>query len=357
MGKVKVFSFVRVSPDSIVASVRIARFVSEILGDVPVCWDETINDHPLDALIIVGGAYAFAKGDTLFHLGQAIERAGQVIWIQNDFTVIPPKDESGAESPFRKAFRDRYFSTGRPSVSFWTTVDVMSRPGIAPSGHLCGEYSTYINWNALAMDPVRLTKPWAERACPDAILYYGSYRKDREKYFMRYFSEPRAQTFFSCPTKKAEEMFPNLIHETKLESLYEYLGEFGLGLYLEDRKSHTEFHSPANRFYEMLSSGLPIVFQPEAQRMMGKAGYDISQYILWNADEGPAMLARREEMLLTQRSEWFEKAVEEREGLTRTLREAWGRLGITTDRPHVANRLQELALEGALTTWDDEGAV
>jgi hypothetical protein len=321
----KIFSFVRVSDQSIVASVNIARFVSTTLGDIPICWDGTVDDEPLDVLIIVGGAYAFSKGDTLERLGHTIETAGSVIWIQNDYSVIPPKDIAGAESPFRKAFRNRYERTNAPSVSFWTTVEVMSKPGVSPSGHLCGPHSTYINWNVLAFNNHPL-RPWDERVAADALLYYGSMRKDREKYFDRYFASPVVSTFFSCPTSKAAERYPFLTHETKIESLMDYLSSFGLGLYLEDRKSHTEFHSPANRFYEMLSAGLPIVFQPECQRMMEKAGFDVSPFILWSPAEAVGMIERREEILTQQREEWLPKVITDRAELTIKLTEAWRKL-------------------------------
>lgn len=344
--KAKIFSFVRVSDNSIVASVRVARFVSETLG-VPLCWTielggrlrwmsldgetEAIDAEPLDVLLIVGGAYAFSKGDTLERLGAAIQSAGQVIWISQDYTVVPPKDESGAESPFRKAFRVRSERTGKPSVSFWTTVEVMSRPGISPSGHRCGEHSTYVNWNVLTMEIGREPKPWEERVSANIMLYYGSWRsgpgtRDRIRYFDRYFLRPGCHTLFSCPTGKAIERYPLLMHETKLTDLLSYAGQFGLGLYLEDGMSHKEFHSPANRFYEMLSAGLPMVFQMEAQRMMEKAGYEMSDYILWNAEEAGKMMERKEEILVAQRRDWLPKAEADRLALPGALRAAWSKL-------------------------------
>ncbi len=323
----KIFSFVKISDDSIVASVRIARFITNTLG-LPIVWDESIAAEKLDALIIVNGAYAFSGNSILEALGRAIEDAGVVIWIQNDYTVIPPKDVAGAESPFRRAFRNRHERTKKPSVSFWTTVEVMSRPdSTAPSGHLCGEHSCYVNWNALTLDlDAPPPKPWADRACPGSMLYYGSFRKDREREFDRYFSAPGVPTVFSCPTRKAEERYPLLTHETKLVDLRSYLSEFGLGLYLEDKKSHVEFHSPANRHYEMLSAGLPMVFQPESMKMMRKAGYDVSPYVLWRADEAPGLMSNARELLTLQRAQWMTRAIEERRELEPTLRKAWSEL-------------------------------
>jgi hypothetical protein len=317
----KIFSFVKVSPDSIVASTRIATFISDITG-LPITWGSDIADEPLDILVIIGGAYAFAGKETLEALGSAIVSARRVVWVQNDYTIIPPKDESGAESPFRKAFRIRHTSAAAP-IDYWTTCQDMSRPGLALSGHRIGPGSSYVNWNALTVQ-VRQFVPLEERSCADWLVYYGAFRKDRERYFDRYFNAPYIDSLFSCPTAKARERYTNSLvhHETRIVELYAYLTNFGLGLYLEDRLSHQSYHSPANRFYEMLSAGLPIVFQPECRRTFDKAGYDISPFIAWNAEEMTGLLNRRAEILNVQ-SAWLASVIAENAGLMDQVDAMW----------------------------------
>lgn len=317
--KTKIFSFVKISENSIVASVRIARFISETL-DLAIINDESISDEPLDILIIINGAYAFSGPSILASLGKAIEEAGRVVWVQNDYTVIPPKDESGAESPFRKAFRNR-FAAGKPATDYWTTCLDMSRPGVAKTGHRIGERSRYINWNALTTWVMK-SKTMSTRKHSESLIYYGAFRKDRVHYFDRYFAAPTVPTVISCPNNKFDH-YTRVIHETKLESLPDYISEFGLGLYLEDKRSHREFHSPANRFYEMLSAGLPMVFQPEAMRMMEKAGYEISQWVVFSTKDIPAMMEKREQILIDQRTEWLNIAISSRESLPGDVKSAW----------------------------------
>lgn len=341
--KVKIASFVRVSEHSMVASVRIARFIQDIVGcslhwpisyEGQKIWNEPIDDEPLDVLVIVGGAYAFAGNDVLESLASAIRDAKRIVWCQNDYTVIPPKVTGNAKSPFRAVFRERH-EQGKEAVHFWTTVKNMSVPssGRVESGFVFGEYSRYVNWNCLTFDPTEPV-PFEEREFPDTMIYYGSYRNastgrmTREPYFIRYFAEPSVSTVISSPSKKFRENFdhPKIVHIDKLPDLQKDLAQFGLGLYIEDRKSHDEFHSPANRFYEMLSAGLPMVFQPESMGMLKRAGYDIGGSVAWGVDEIPKLLRKKHELFSQQRKDWMSVAAAERELLPEQVLESWGSL-------------------------------
>ena len=64
------------------------------------------------------------------------------------------------------------------------------------------------------------------------------------------------------------------------ENLYTSLCDYGLGVYAQDRKSVTGGHSPATRFYEMLSVGLPIAFLPDCVETFKNYGYDVEPYLL-----------------------------------------------------------------------------
>lgn len=324
--KAKIFSFVRVSEHSNVASVRIAQYLRDTLG-LELCWDESISGQ-YDILIIINGAYAFAGSGVLESLAVAIENSEQVVWVQNDYTVIPPKDESGAESPFRKAFRNRHDS-GKSAINYWTTCKLMSYPGRAKSGHIVGDKSAYMNWNALTFTKTN-HKPFSDRLLRDVLVYYGSFRKDRVPYFHRYFANPTVSTLISdlSGRGKFEDAFQSLYvtHESKFDDVGDFIGECGLGLYLEDKKSHVEFHSPANRFYEMLGAGLPMVFQPECMNMMKQAGYDLGGHILWNVNEAPEMMAKKEELYEVQQAEWCPRAEQDRVNLGEQLLKAWSEL-------------------------------
>jgi len=294
-----IFSFVRVSDNSMVASVRIARFLEQYL-DAPLIWTKDIGDHDkLDTLVIVNGAYGFSP--CLSELARAILGARRVVWVQNDYTIIPPKDNGDATSPFRKAFITRR-ERGDVPVSFWSTCHKWSeRPG-----------SYYVNWNMLTFDENYDEKTIRNRrkSAGHSLFYYGSFRdgsgkSSRVPLFDRYFREPKVPTVISSPVDKFANRYPKCAHLGAItENFYDALGTKGLGLYIEDRKSSEEFHSPANRFYEMLSAGLPMVFSPECGSMLRKAGYDPEPYALHAGGDLKRYMASREDIGQEQRARW-----------------------------------------------------
>jgi len=299
-----VFSFARIYPDSMVASQRIALLVAKELN-LPLLTDLNIGkDAPkrLDLLLIVNGAYGFCR--CLPELAELIEKARRIVWIQNDYGIIPPKPESGAESPFRFAFRKRR-EMGKSHLDYWTTI--------MPNVKLTA-FSNYINWNALTF---RNGKP-PENDRNDRLVYYGSWRhfgsstKSRVKYFDRYFKQPSVPITVSSPFVKGRNKFalsyPKVCHVDKFSDLHENLTRYGAGLYLEDVASHSEFHSPPNRFYEMLSAGLPIIFQPECGSTLRQAGYDPTPYQAGTQLQLKRQFDDRKIMGKAQQLTWFEKA-------------------------------------------------
>lgn len=322
MAKVKIFSFIKNVDTSMIASARIARFISAELG-VPVTTDEQVAEHPLDLLIIVNGAYAFCK--YLEPLGKAISEANRVAWVQNDYTIIPPKDDGDAASPFRRAFVFRKEQGCAPTM-FWSTCEKWAKlPG-----------STYVNWNCLTFDAEAADEGNIKRrrkSASDDLFYYGSFRHgsgrmSRKIYFDRYFNDPKVQVVISSPDKKFAEYQHRSPGKVTLigkmeQDFYDAIGSHGAGLYIEDRKSHDEFHSPANRFYEMLSAGLPIIFQPECGTMLRKAGYDPTPWMAGNKLEVERAMEKREKWGREQREAFGSRVHEERIELPKTLKKLY----------------------------------
>jgi hypothetical protein len=312
--KAAILSFQNVKQDTMVVSTKIARYVSDAL-DLPVVCDESIADQTdLDVLVIINGAYGFCK--FLKETAPAIETARVIVWVQNDYTIIPPKPEGGAESPFRLAFRKRKFA-GKPHIDYWTTLHDNANKT---------KGSSYVNWNCMTFDATVTDAQIKERRAQadERVLYYGAFRLGRQKYFDRYFLHPVLPTHISSPSKKFRERYdsPLITHEDKIAgTLSSYLGRRRLGLYLEDKLSHSQYMSPANRFYEMLSAGLPMVFQPESGSMMRRAGYDPEPYFVRNARDLAIAAERSETILAEQREKWFGR--DHAETLRLQMQAAW----------------------------------
>jgi hypothetical protein len=312
-----IFNFTKPTDGSTVASNRIANFLAKELK-LPLFWDGEVAKEKLDTLIIVNGAFAFC--DCLPALGVAIEFAKRIIWVQQDYTIVPPKAESNANSPFRKAFRERR-AAGLPDMDWWTTIK--SNSALTPR-------SDYVNWNSLTYTPLDddLRKKWRSGARQD-VFYYGAFRIGRASAFDRYFTKdcPVPITIYST-SKKFRERYEGAANGQiefgeKIVDFAPTLCKHGLGLYIEDDKSHVQFHSPANRFYEMLGAGLPMVFQPECRIMLKEAGIDVPDAHVASAPwDFPKLMRRRAEIGAQQRELWHANY---RQQLTRRVRTLWAK--------------------------------
>jgi len=308
--KTVLFSFIPVRETSMVASTRIARYVSDLLK-VPLIDDSSIGEQRPDVLLIVNGAYAFCKH--LEPLSHAIKSAQRIVWIQNDFTLGPPISDGQAMSPFRRAFVERH-EQGKSHVEFWTTLEIKTK---------ATSLSSYVNWNCLTFNQTdRPKRPPHD----NALFYYGSFRAGRVSYFDRYFKNPKVETIVSSPSKKFSAYPVTLIPPMLSSDMNIELGKYGLGLYIEDKFSHKEFTSPANRFYEMLSAGLPMVFQPECGSMLRRAGYNPEPWTVDKASSIEKAMVKSDEIWYDQRCMLMPKAREERKTLDAATEAAWKKI-------------------------------
>lgn len=286
-----VFSFIRPSKTSVIASVRIARFIAKTLR-VPLLYDEQVKRERWDVLILVNGAFSFCSHRD--DVAVAVRRAKRIIWVQNDYAIYAPIADGNAESTFRKAFvlrRDK----GLPDMDHWTTIKVKAEMTKA---------SCYINWNALTA----LLEPLDCAKSADDLFYYGAFRNYRARTFDRYLKPKKLPITISSSSKKFAERYPHaeILAGIARTEFYTELNSHGLGLYIEDPRSHREFHSPANRFYEMLSAGLPMVFEPDAATMLLKAGYNIDDYIVETQRDARRFLKHRRSLQSQQRRDWWD---------------------------------------------------
>lgn len=312
---------------------RIADFVSYTLQVDRVCETQHVTSGAFRNVLIVAGGAPFAGKELLDAVGEALIAAERVVWITNDYAVQIPIETGRGESPYRACRRER-LSRGRPRDAMWSTCLPIAQKG--------GPGSTYINWNALTWDlgidgrrAVNEHPDWSHRKHDDQVIYYGYYREGRRRYWDRYFLEPRVATTLSYPSsgKSSQIVFSRyrstlINHAPKFSGdLYSELSQFGLGLYLEDERSHREYHSLANRFYEMLSAGLPIVIQPEAISTFLLTGrYEMTADFVVTTSEDVKRAHDRRERIYELQAPWRRHAREEHRMLPNQLALAWKNL-------------------------------
>lgn len=311
--KTAVFNFSKPSLTGTIASNRIAHFLADTIK-APLVWDESIDNGKLDVLFLINGSFQFCK--CLDAISSAILKADRIVWVQNDYNILPPKSVSNAESNFRKAFVTRRLKR-KPEMLFWTTVMKKAEES---------QDNEYINWNSLAYEPLsaEVSEPLRRKASKD-LFYYGAYRQNRIPLFDRYFIGGTVPVTISSSAAGFAERYgaDRVLASIKRDNFYHELASHGLGLYIEDTKSSKEFHSPANRFYEMLSAGLPMVFQPEAAPMLKQAGIDITGFTVAAPADIPNMMRKRDTIAAAQRQRWD---ADYRGKLTKAVKAAYRRL-------------------------------
>jgi len=297
----------KVVAGSTVASGRIATFICNTLGLPLIDTDEKAREiTSIDKLIIVNGPMAFC--DFLPELGRLVQIAHTVVWVQNDYTIKPPKDSGDATSPFRKAFADKKL---RPV--YWSTVtDNVQTPK-----------DTYVNWNALTWDIRPMRTPTVE-----GLFYYGAFREHRVKSFEKFFNTEYYNVTISTTGQRAakfKSVAPNCNIVSPSKDIIHDIGGYQASIYIEDDKSHVQFHSLANRFYECVSSGTALLVDSNCLKVFTTSGLNLStDCIVSNAADVKKALSRSALLANDQRASWG--ALDHKQTLKQQLLEAYAKL-------------------------------
>ena len=252
---VGVIHFTKCSPTSTIASARIARFIQEELENsrIPVSLIDTKEKADLcirerfDVLFVVNGPFGFC--DWREECVGIVKKADYIIYVQNDYAIKPP-------SQFKKA--------GIKFDEIYTT---------------CKGEGRYINWNQLTYNKDLINAKGKGLHSIDGLLYYGAFREGREAYFKTYFDTYMYRTNIST-TPKARAKF-QAINSQKNNHFYgpfsqlAMMKNFKTSIYIEDKGSHNQIHSLANRFYEMLSANLAILVDVNAVPIFEWSGLEL----------------------------------------------------------------------------------
>lgn len=251
-----VVNLMKITGNSIIASNRIATYLSNRTG-YPLVDQKKYCAH-YDTLFIVNGPMLYCNFRA--ELQKMVKSAMRVVWVMNDYAIPAP----------------RWVKDKLPI--YWSSCDPL------PSH----ERHVYTNWNQLTYYDDRAMKlPTYAGLC-----YYGAYRPDRKTYFKKYLGAESYQVYIST-SKSGKPKFRALSPKAQFftpTDLISSIADFEAHLYIEDRKSHDLYTSPANRFYECLSAHSPMLFDMSVAKTFERAGIDIRSWIIGGPEEIPSRL-------------------------------------------------------------------
>ena len=264
--------------DTHVASNRIAVWLARHLSgsnfvdfiDRP----ERCTQKKYDAVLVVNGPFGFCN-----FREQALallEMQEKIVWISNDIAIEVPSQV-------------KRLMAGR-SVAYWAAHDNFK-------GWVNHKY---VNWNALTFVPGR---DWREPKYR-GVAYYGAWREDRVDDFKKYLGPDVPYPVFVSSSVKGITQFKRMnrkIQPFNMDNLIRDFGAFETTIYIEDEKSHQVYSSPANRFYECLSSGVLQLFDGACLGTFKRAGIDVTRWLVNGPDDVPQFRANYNQARAAQR--------------------------------------------------------
>jgi hypothetical protein len=134
----------------------------------------------------------------------------------------------------------------------------------------------------------------------DTWFYYGAYRQGREKMFSWVDDQVPAWDVSSTSAKFDDFERIQRVPPMSRDNFFPTLRSYGMGIYMQDAKSAARSHSPATRFYEMLSAGLPMAFTPDCVPTLAQYDIDVSNYIITRD-----LMDYRDSVANVQRADWY----------------------------------------------------
>lgn len=255
-----VVNFTKCSPKSTIASSRIATFIAQQTGGILVDnIDEARNlldDKWSGVAFFVNGMFQFCgyRAEVI----ALAKRATRLFWCANDYAIRIP-------SPIGKI----------PHVRLANHDNFDQHPAHA-----------YINWNQLTHD----TTHSISSSYKPGLFYWGAFRHDRVKDFRKYLGCGVPYSVTVATSVKNREKF------SKINSAIEFMGPhdcdpqstpgaFEATIYIEDAETHRVYHSPANRYYEALTSGVLMLVDSGCLNTFRRAQIDVSPWVVTSSKD------------------------------------------------------------------------
>ncbi|CAB4141193.1 hypothetical protein UFOVP410_32 [uncultured Caudovirales phage] len=135
-----------------------------------------------------------------------------------------------------------------------------------------------INVNVTAFRDEIVKRPFHERDID--LMYYGSYRPDRQEYMNEYYQN----AIVSTSSKNVKRFQANGLNAKFVDRLIwarkdSTLNKVKFSVYVEDKSMHLDkFSSLSDRFYECISNGVVLFFDINCKKNVSASGYNIEDY-------------------------------------------------------------------------------
>lgn len=114
------------------------------------------------------------------------------------------------------------------------------------------------------------------------LIYYGSFRKNRSKYFKKYFTENLVVSSHAKNVEKFKTAGISANFIPRIDWNKDGLKQYLCSLYIEDEVTHTHYNHLANRFYEALNYNAVPIFSEECRGTVEKSGYLIPSNLFFS---------------------------------------------------------------------------
>ena len=232
----------------------------------------------IDELWFVCSSWAYLEDSFRQQTLKVFPKADRVVWCNNDFNV-----------PFHG------YHLGRVRMDAHLCA-------LSSVAQIADRFASPIfDWNRLTYTPRETPASYDDRLA--RIYYYGTLRPGRLRHFDRSFPAfgPRLtlSSANGIDAKRYAERYPTIEVTKREEDIVATLEKYYATVIFEDKFAWTNYVSPPNRFYEALSAGTAMFFEPEAVEMWSRYGYDIRPFLI--PDNPEEMLDRAKAVARKQR--------------------------------------------------------
>lgn len=175
------------------------------------------------------------------------------------------------------------------------------------------------NWNVVNMnsliteDSVQLNEHNFFSYDKAKCIYYGTFRRDRTKYFQKYLT---GEIIISTHAKNRSNFESIGVYGpfcSRIDWNSGELANYKTLLYIEDETTHVDYSYLANRFYEAINYDVFPLFDTNCKNTIRLSGYDIPGYaIVDNSTEVMYTTDNLPETHINYLSSWRAMAIQER---------------------------------------------